>query len=83
VKIVPFSITISRTGDDMIQVGPVNEGGIRLYESKGDRRKAVAQLKKLGYNYFTGYRDTNPKCPHGLSYGKAEWANLIPYEVDV
>ena len=43
----------------------------------------MAHLKKDGYNYFTGFRDTHPTHPAGLSYAKVEWASLFPYERDI
>ena len=69
----------------MIQVsaGKVTDGGCRLYRSPGDRRRAVAQLKRKGLNYFVGFLDSNPSHPAGLSYGFAEWASLFPYEKDI
>jgi hypothetical protein len=59
------------------------DGGIRLYRNSGDRRRGVTQLKKHGYNYFTGYMDSNQGTPAGLSYGKAQWVGLFPYEKDI
>lgn len=67
----------------MIVVGEGNIGGCRLYRNTGDRRRAVAFLKRQGYNYFVGFRDAHPTHPAGLSYGHAEWAGLIPYERDI
>lgn len=57
--------------------------GFRLYRNTGDRRRAVAYLKKKGHNYFIGFRDANPTHPAGLSYGHADWVGLFPYERDV
>lgn len=65
----------------MIKVG--DGKSCRLYRSTGDRRRAVAILKKEGFNYFTGFRDTHPTHPAGLSFGKVEWASLFPYEKDI
>jgi hypothetical protein len=68
----------------MIQIGKENNNlGCRLYKNPGDRRRGVAHLKRLGYNYFTGFKDTHPTHPAGLSYGKVEWASLISYERDI
>lgn len=61
----------------------VVKGGLRLYRSVDDRRRAVAQFKKLGCNYFVGFRDTNKTHPVGLSYGVADWAGMFPYEKDI
>lgn len=57
--------------------------GFRLYRNTGDRRRAVAFLKKLGFNYFIGYRDFNSSHPAGLSFGHANWVGLFPYERDI
>jgi len=46
---------------------------LRLYRSSKDRKLAVKQLIKSGYNYFVGYGDSNSTHPHGLSFGKVEW----------
>jgi hypothetical protein len=67
----------------MIQVVGSDSGGIRLYRTRGDRRKAVAQLKKLGCNYFVGFKDVHPTHGHGLSFGKEDWPGLFPYERDI
>jgi hypothetical protein len=63
----------------MIKVGE----GFRLYRNTGDRRRAVAYLKKKGFNYFVGYKDTHSTHPAGLSFGQADWVGLYPYERDV
>jgi hypothetical protein len=52
----------------------------RLYRNPGDRRRAIANLKRIGYNYFVGYDNHNVKNPLGLSFGHAEWAGLFPFE---
>jgi hypothetical protein len=70
-------------GSEMIRVGEAKAIGCRLYRNPGDRRRAVAQLKQEGYNYFTGFRDTHVTHPVGLSFGKAEWCSLFPYEKDI
>lgn len=57
--------------------------GCRLYKSVGDRRRAVAQFKKKGYNYFTGFKDSHPTHKAGLSYGKVEWVGLFVHEVGI
>jgi hypothetical protein len=67
----------------MITVGGSNNIGTRLYRSQGDRRKAVAQLKKDGFNYFIGFNDEHPTHKAGLTFGKAQWASLIAYERDI
>jgi hypothetical protein len=69
----------------MIQVleGTIRKGGFRLYRNTGDRRRAVTHLKKFGFNYFVGFRDSNPTHPAGLDYGQADWVGLFPYEKDI
>lgn len=57
--------------------------GVRLYRSRGDRRRAVTHMKRRGQNYFVGFTDANKEYPCGLSYGKADWAGLFPYVKDV
>lgn len=67
----------------MVKTTEGNDGGIRLYRNTTDRRRAMALLKKEGYNYFVGFLDTNPIHSAGLSYGRANWVGLFPYEQDV
>ena len=57
--------------------------GCRLYRSAGDRRRAVALLKKDGFNCFIGFTDCHPSHSAGLSYSKVEWANLFPFERNI
>jgi len=56
----------------MVKVG----GCIRLYKSAAARRSAVTQLKKLGHNYFMGFRDVCKNHHAGLSFGKNEYRDI-------
>lgn len=48
----------------MIQITSICRG----YLTQGDRRRAIAQLKRHGYDHFVEYRDTNAQF--ALCYGK-------------
>jgi hypothetical protein len=52
-------------------------GGFRGYDTAGDRRRAVAMLSKLGFNYFVGYADVQSRF--ALDYGIAEWVKEQPF----
>jgi hypothetical protein len=43
----------------------------RGYKTMGDRKRAVSQLAKKGYNSFVFYQDTNSSI--ALMYSKAVW----------
>lgn len=48
--------------------------GFRVYRTVGDRKRAVKQLAKRGFNYFVGYIEAGvPGHRVGLSYGNAAW----------
>ena len=64
-------------------VGETKKSGVRLYRSRGDRKRAVTHLRRLGRNYFVGFVDSDQDCPHGLTYGWADWVGLFPYVKDV
>jgi hypothetical protein len=66
----------------MVKTTEGNDGGIRLYRNTIDRRRAMALLKKEGYNYFVGFTDAN-SIHVGLSYGRMNWVGLFPYEQDL
>ena len=57
--------------------------GCRIYNNITDRRRAISNLKRIGYNYFVGYLNNDKRRPAGLSFGYAEWAGLFPFEKDV
>jgi hypothetical protein len=44
--------------------------GFRVYRTPGDRKRAIAMLRRAGCNYFVCYRDV---AGLGLSFGVAEW----------
>lgn len=46
-------------------------GGNRVYSTPADRKRAVAGLRRAGFNHFTFYSDT--AGPVALQYGKASW----------
>jgi len=48
----------------MIQITTICRG----YLTQGDRKRAVAQLKRLGFNHFVEYRDVAARF--ALCYGK-------------
>ena len=45
--------------------------GFRGYTTRGNRNRAVAQLKRQGYNYFVFFKDVNAEF--ALNFGKADW----------
>jgi len=49
----------------------LTKGRIRGYESRADRKRAIAMLRRQGYNYFVCYRDTQSEF--ALQYAKADW----------
>lgn len=59
----------------MIQIvrphGLVKELGVRGYASVGDRRRAIAMLRKRGFNYFVIFRDV--RSEYALQIGSADW----------
>ena len=62
----------------MTRIGrQTSRGGIRVYRTQGDRRRAAKLMK---WNYAVGYKDTQG---FGLSFGHAEWAVGRKYRKDV
>lgn len=53
---------------------------IRGYATYADRKKAVHQLARRGYNYFVPYKDTNAEF--ALQYGVANWVPAGQVHVD-
>jgi len=53
----------------MIAIGTL--GLVRGYKTVGDRKRAVAMLRKYGYNYFVSFADA--ACSVALLYDKAQW----------
>ena len=47
------------------------DGEFRGYKTVADRDRAIAQLKKHGYNYFVCYRDT--RAEFALDYARVQW----------
>lgn len=48
-------------------------GGFRVYHTRADRKRAIAQLKLRGFNYFYSHADlVDPDSSFGLSFGKCE-----------
>lgn len=43
----------------------------RGYSSLANRKRAIAALRKQGWNHFTCYKDT--KAEFALQFGKAAW----------
>lgn len=58
-----------------------DRGGTRCYKTAGDRKRGHTALKKLGWNYFVGYKEGSfgDAFPFGLQYGMSDQ----PYELDV
>lgn len=48
----------------MIRITSITRG----YLTSADRKRAIAQLKRIGYDHFVEYRDTAAK--YALCYGK-------------
>jgi hypothetical protein len=46
-------------------------GGIRGYNSRADRKRAITQLRRRGFNCFVLYRDT--QAEFAVQYTVAEW----------
>lgn len=43
----------------------------RGYSDAGNRNRAIAQLRRRGFNYFVCYRDV--QSPFALNFGVATW----------
>jgi len=43
----------------------------RGYKSRGDRQRAMTQLRKHGWNYFVFYKDT--QAEFALQFSKVTW----------
>lgn len=43
----------------------------RYYESHADRKRAISQLIRRGYNYFVCFADV--QSPYALEYSVSEW----------
>ena len=52
---------------------------VRIYASESDRRRAVQQLARHGYNYFVPFRDVQGVA---LQYGTANWVPAGQVHVD-
>lgn len=50
----------------------------RGYASRADRARAIAQLKRRGYDHFVEYRDTH--APVALCFGRTTTPQLPPRE---
>ena len=44
---------------------------IRGYSNAGDRKRAIAQLRKRGFNYFVCFREKT--SDHALQFSVCEW----------
>lgn len=53
--------------------------GMRGYKRASDRKRAVKQLHKRGYNYFVFYTDV--RTPYALQYSHASWVHPSTYEL--
>lgn len=51
--------------------GLIKELGIRGYASDGDRNRAIAMLRKCGFNHFVCFRDV--RSAFALTIGYAQW----------
>jgi hypothetical protein len=47
------------------------ELGIRGYKTKGDQYRAIAMLRKQGFNYFICFKDR--QSDYALQIGHADW----------
>jgi hypothetical protein len=53
---------------------------VRGYQSCGDRKRAIAMLRRLGYNHFVCFKDVN--SDYALMYNKASWVEPGSIYVD-
>lgn len=55
---------------EVVRDGELRSGN-RVYSTPGDRRRAIAGLRREGFNHFTCYADK--AGPVALMFGRADW----------
>ena len=57
----------------MVKITNITRG----YKTHADRKRALAQLFRRGFNYFVFYRDT--QAQFALQFGNADWVKEGTY----